>query len=155
MSDFDTVDPGNAFDTIPDTDSRPVLDDGQYGLNGEATLMSVEGQVFTSGPKSKHPGNKTPWIRFSVGVQTEDRGLIFVDSSAWSKPHTKWAEQSGSKATAWLKALDLFPPQFGMPDEKGNRPILGADGMKVLVTVGSSEFEGVTRNHITAIEKRP
>jgi hypothetical protein len=153
----DQFDSNNAFDTTPDTDSRPIIEDGQYGLNGEATLMSVEGRVHITGPQGKHPGNKTPWIRFSTGIQTEGQGMVFVDSSPWTKPHTKWAEKSGSKATTFLKALGLFPPTFGPPDEAGNRSVLGAEGMKVIVTVGHKEDErdGTVRNHIVAIERRP
>jgi hypothetical protein len=145
----------DAFDNTPDTDSYAILPADTYGANGEAELTGITGQVHITGPNAKVPGRKIPWLRFNVAVST-DKGGIFVSSSPFSKPHTKWEEASGSKATAWLKALGLYPPQFGPADEKGNRPVLGAQGIKVLVGVGEDEGQdGTKRNHITTLEKRP
>lgn len=134
---------GEDLFVAPDAAEESFLDEGTYGVEGEARCFNVVARPI------KGDSNKGQfYVDMPCRVDHPERGRVWVRVDPYSAFHTNLRPKSGSVAGEFLAGIGLSvdTARFSRtPDEKGNHPLIGANpcgeqGMKVEINVGLREY---------------
>lgn len=132
----------------PDSDKKPLLPAGRYGLGGEAELTRI----------ALRKAGDVHYISFNCQIDDPSQGRVFADSAAYGQHNTQVGPGAASLAKTLLANLGLNPAEVTFADEadeNGNHALLGPNPCpcKVVVdlVVQTNRKTGEERNQLANI----